>query len=271
MEYKGYKVISNEEEVTRFYQKEYPIDDLNENEYLLIANENGEIVDKYYIHDGKYEQVRWTPIKNRWIGEIKPLTITQELGFHMLQTAPSTLKVFNSSYGVGKSFLSAAYTLSCLEKGIYNKAILIRPNIGVKDYPSLGLVPGTYNEKAMPWFAMLGDIMGSMDAVQDLVDEGKLEFAPIETLRGRTFTDSIILVEECGNLTTALCRLIVSRCAKHSIIIMCGDESQADRERFKEDCGIKNMTEKLAGHRLFSYLSMEGCVRSETAQLSELF
>lgn len=104
-----------------------------------------------------------------------------------------------------------------------------------------------------------------------MVEEGILELAPLETLRGRTFNNSIIYVEECGNLTAAACRLIVTRCGQDSIILMCGDQSQADKKRLKENSGLKHMSECLKGNGLFSYLKMEGCVRSKTAQLGELF
>lgn len=271
MDYTGYKKIQlNDEEMAKFYSGEYPIDVVN-NQYLLISDTEGNVVDKYYLHKGELERVMWKPLKSQWLGTVKPLNLTQELGFHMLQTADSTLKVFNSSYGVGKSYLCASYLLYGLEKGLFDKAILIRPNIGLEDYPSLGLVPGDFDQKAIVWFAMLGDIMGGMEGVRMLIEEGKLELAPLETLRGRSFNKSIILVEECGNLTTAACRLIVSRCGRDSVLLMCGDESQADKKKFREDSGLRHMSEALIGNPLFSYLRLEGCVRSETAQLCELF
>ena len=97
------------------------------------------------------------------------------------------------------------------------------------------------------------------------------ELAPLETLRGRSFNNCLIYVEECGNLTTAAYRLIVSRCGEGSQLLMCGDQSQADKKKFREDSGLAMMRNGLVGNELFSYLKLEGCVRSKTAQLCELF
>ena len=189
----------------------------------------------------------------------------------MLQNSPSTLKIFDSDYGVGKSFLCANYILDCLDKEIFTKAILIRPNIGLEDYPSLGSIPGDYLQKSLPWFAMLCDIVGSTDIIIKLIEQNKLELAPMETLRGRSFSNSIIYVEECGNLTPAACRLIVSRVGENSQLLMCGDQSQTDKKKFKQDNGLKTMRDALVGNPLVSYLKLKGCVRSQTAQLCELF
>lgn len=271
--YLGYtKVTYNDIDLARFYEgDEAVIPDLLYNQYLLIFNEDGEVIDKYYNHKGTLERVKWKPINSRALGQIKPLNTLQELGFHMLQYADSTIKMFNSDYGVGKSFLCTNYMMKALEDGKYDKAVLIRPNIGLEDYPSLGSTPGDFNQKSLPWFGMVGDIVGGMDYVSEMISNNQLELAPMETLRGRSFRNSIVLVEECGNLTTATCRLITSRIGEGSLLLMCGDESQTDKKRFREDNGLKNMSEGLKGNELFSYLRLEGCVRSKTAQLCELF
>lgn len=275
MEYKGYieLQLDNNKMASFYSNKELYIElyNLKENQYLIIKNEDGDVVDKYCYQNGELERVRWKPISSRLLGQIKPLNQLQELGFHMLQSAKSTVKVFNSDYGVGKTFLCINYIFEEFEKGRFDKIVLIRPNIGLEDYPSLGSIPGDYKQKLMPWFSMIGDIVGSTDYVMQLVEQEQIELAPLETLRGRSFKKCAILVEECGNLTTAACRLIISRCGEDSILFMCGDESQVDKKKFREDSGLKNMIEGLKGNPLFSTLKLEDCVRSKTAQLCELF
>lgn len=273
--YKGYKTIKlTDFDLAAFYQGDIKLEHLEkvyENEYVLLANSNGEIVDKYCYQNGEMTRVFWRPFKTELLGQVKPLNLTQELGFHMLQSNPSTIKVFDCDYGVGKSFLCANYIFEALRIGKFEKAVLIRPNIGLEDYPSLGAVPGDYLQKSFPWFAMLCDIVGSKEIIMSMIEREQLELAPMETLRGRSFNNSIIYVEECGNLTSAACRLIVSRCGENSQILMCGDQSQTDKKRFREDSGLAAMRDALVGNPLFSYLKLEGCVRSKTAQLCELF
>lgn len=273
MDYKGYKeiVLSNEQLADFYSNRAKYVDLLEENEYLLIKDSAGEVVDKYCRQNDSLHQVKWKPINGKILGKIKPLNIYQELGFHMLQSVDSTVKVFNSDYGVGKTFLCVNYIFEAIEKGRFDKLILIRPNIGLEDYPSLGAIPGDYKQKLLPWFAMIGDIVGSADYVQKMIDDEQIELAPLETLRGRSFKNCAILVEECGNLTTAACRLIVSRCGEGSVLFMCGDESQTDKKKFREDSGLKSMIAGLKGNPLFSTIKLKGCVRSDTAQLCELF
>ena len=273
--YKGYiKVSLNNEDMALFYQgvlQNKEIDEMYENEFLFLCDADGAIVDKFCKEQGKLKTILWRPFKSELLGQVKPLNETQELGFYMLQSNPSTVKVFDSDYGVGKSYLCGNYMFEGLQKGRFNKAILIRPNIGLEDYPSLGSIPGGYLEKVFPWFAWLCDIVGSPDYVMKMIEDGLLELAPMETLRGRSFTNSLIYVEECGNLTPAACRLIVSRCGEGSQLLMCGDQSQADKKKFREESGLAAMRDGLVGNELFSYLKLEGCVRSKTAQLCELF
>ena len=159
---------------------------------MLIKDSTGEVVDKYCLQNGELRQVKWKPIISKTLGKIKPLNIYQELGFHMLQSVNSTVKVFDSDYGVGKTFLCINYIFENLEKGRFDKVILIRPNIGLEDYPSLGSVPGDFKQKLMPWFAMIGDIVGSAEYIQQMVDDGQIELAPLETIRGRSFKNCAI-------------------------------------------------------------------------------
>lgn len=112
----------------------------------------------------------WKPFRTDMLGQVKPLNKTQELGFYMLQSSKSTVKIFDADYGVGKSYLCANYMLESLQRGKFQKAILIRPNIGLEDYPTLGSIPGDYLQKNFPWFAWLCDIVGSADFVMGMIE-----------------------------------------------------------------------------------------------------
>ena len=155
-DYKGYVDLKlNNEDMALFYQKEFNLTQLNlhENEFLLIRDLDNIIIDSYCFENGKLNKVTWKPFKTEILGQVKPLNKIQELGFYMLQTNKSTIKVFDSDYGVGKSYLCGNYMLESLQKDKFQKAILIRPNIGLEDYPSLGSIPGDYLQKSFPWFA----------------------------------------------------------------------------------------------------------------------
>ena len=171
-DYKGYVDLKlNNEDMALFYQKEFNLTQLNlhENEFLLIRDLDNIIIDSYCFENGKLNKVTWKPFKTEILGQVKPLNKIQELGFYMLQTNKSTIKVFDSDYGVGKSYLCGNYMLESLQKDKFQKAILIRPNIGLEDYPSLGSIPGDYLQKSFPWFAWLCDIIGSTDYVYHMI------------------------------------------------------------------------------------------------------
>lgn len=104
--YKGYKTITlNEQEMAEFYQSNELKDNLIllENEFLLIANEDGEIVDKFLYQDSQLQKITHTVIENQWCGLIKPRNLYQLLAVNLLNDPTIPVKVLTGVYGSAKA------------------------------------------------------------------------------------------------------------------------------------------------------------------------
>lgn len=114
-----------------------------------------------------------------------------------------------------------------LEKEV-NRVIITRPTVSDED---LGFLPGGIEEKMDPWMAPIYENMriavGS-DATDALIAKRKVEIKPISYMRGQTFTDAAIIVDEAQNITHSQMEMLLSRLGRRSKMMVCGDMKQKD-------------------------------------------
>lgn len=147
--------------------------------------------------------------------------------------------------GSGKTYLALNFALEELESGqsLVRKVIIVRSAVTVRD---IGYLPGSAKEKMrqyeLPYISIVNDIYGRGDAYDIMRNKGKVEFSPTSFLRGLTFDNSIIIVDECQNLSPNELHTIVTRVGENTKIIFCGDTKQDDltSERYKEVSGLRN-------------------------------
>lgn len=131
--------------------------------------------------------------------------------------------------GVGKTFLAMAFAISEILNKKRKKIILTRPIVDAGEH--LGYLPGTFQEKINPYLAPLYD---SMDALvgTDTQEREKInsciEIAPLAYLRGRTFINSVCILDEAQNCTKTQIKLFLTRLGEGSKIIVTGDPTQSD-------------------------------------------
>ena len=102
-----------------------------------------------------------------------------------------------------------------------------------------------------------------------MYEKGQLELLPISIARGRSFDNSIILVNEAQNLTEDHVKLLVARCGENTRIFFDGDIKQADANVFRQKSGLKLLTKLRFSKEfsnLFSAVKLESIERSKTAQ-----
>ena len=142
MDYKGYiEVQLDDNKLAAFYNNKdlyAELYELKENEYLLIKDSTGEIVDKYCYQNGELRQVKYNIIQNAYCGKIKPRNLQQELAMDMLIDNHSKVKLVQGVYGSGKDYLMLNQALSLIEKGKFQKIVFIRPNVTVANVPEIG-------------------------------------------------------------------------------------------------------------------------------------
>lgn len=133
------------------------------------------------------------------------------------------------SAGTGKSMLAAWWAAKQYKAKVIDKIYLVRPAVGTGK--SVGLLPGTEFEKLSPYFAQtlihLEKFMGK-GALAHALEAGNVELKSGEYLRGRSFEDSIVLIEEAQNFTDSDLEMVLTRLGRNCSFIFTGDSKQND-------------------------------------------
>jgi PhoH-like ATPase len=270
--YKGYKELElTNDEMAELYSTGRIGDYLfKDNEYLIVKNADGEIVDKFQQKHGRLQQVRYQTLDNAYIGKIKPRNTQQELTIDLLLDPETKIKVIKGVYGSGKDYLMLSAALQLIEKGKFEKIIFVRPNVSVRGLPDIGALPGTADEKLSWTLAPLWDKVGGEEGVAMMLQHKILESVPLLFIRGRSFENSIIYVTEGQNMTTEIAKLVIGRIGEGSELWINADTHQTDKKIFDEDNGVNKMIDKLSGNALFGHVYMPKTERSSVAELATL-
>lgn len=240
------------------------------NQYILVRDDNNNVVDRLKWNGNKYEHLSYKQINNTYTGKIKPLNPQQELAFDMLQNKDITIKVLTGRFGSGKTYLMVATALQLINDGKFDKIIWVRNNQEVKDTRSIGALPGEAFDKLLPFAMPLADHCGGRDGLEYLIKQDKVNIEHLGWIRGRSFENSIVMCSEAENLTRQHAQLLIGRIGKGSNLWLDGDFKQTDNRVFEENNGLNIAIDKLKGHRLFGYVNLEKSERSETAALADL-
>lgn len=147
--------------------------------------------------------------------------------------------------GTGKTYIASSFAAEQLYYKRINKIILTRPN--VEAGPSLGYLPGSLDEKyypyLVPYLDTFYDKLGK-PFTDACVSSKQIEPIPIGFLRGRSFRDCVVIIDEAQNTTPAQMKLILSRIGQNCKIIIDGDTTQKDITGID---GLTDATKKLAG------------------------
>jgi phosphate starvation-inducible PhoH-like protein len=132
------------------------------------------------------------------------------------------------SAGSGKTFLAAAKALEYLDFAFVDRIIIVRPVVATEQ---IGFLPGDMKEKLDPYLLPLMDAFISLSnpkRIQDLTQTGEIEIAPLAFMRGRTFSDAFIILDEAQNTTIDQMRMFLTRFGENVKVVITGDLSQSD-------------------------------------------
>jgi phosphate starvation-inducible protein PhoH and related proteins len=165
--------------------------------------------------------------------ELVPRTRNQESLVMALQDANQHIVITAGPAGTGKTYLAMLAAVRAFRAGEVDRIVLTRPAVGVEDEKH-GFLPGDLNQKMDPWVRPLTDILREYYKPQDIADmiqEQKIEIAPLAFMRGRTFKSAYIIADEMQNATPSQCKMLMTRIGENSKIVITGDVEQADRNR----------------------------------------
>ncbi|WP_189410266.1 PhoH family protein [Neogemmobacter tilapiae] len=165
--------------------------------------------------------------------------------------------------GTGKTYLAVAVGVTMLIAGAVEKIILSRPAVEAGE--RLGFLPGDMKEKVDPYMQPLYDALNDFlpaKQVQKLMEEKRIEIAPLAFMRGRTLANAFVVLDEAQNATTMQMKMFLTRLGEGSRMVITGDRTQIDLPRGTAS-GLQDAERILKGVKgvTFNYFTSKDVVR----------
>jgi len=192
---------------------------------------SAEIID---FLDPKFEIERALPI-------IKALNPTQTDYLEALHHAPQVIVL--GPAGTGKTWIAATYAADLYRNRRIDKIILSRPNVPCGR--SLGFFPGSLEDKFAPWAAPLTEAIKECigkAAYAIALKSGGIELVPFEVMRGRSWKNAFVLLDEAQNATLAEIKTFLTRVGEDCTVVINGDVTQCD---LVKDSGLRTVIEMI--------------------------
>lgn len=150
--------------------------------------------------------------------------------------------------GTGKTYVTATYAADQYTTKAIEKIVITRPHVAVGK--ELGFLKGDLAEKTMPWALPVLDVLEKhlgKGAVETGIKNGNIEMAPLALMRGRSFDNAFIIVDETQNITTHELKMLLTRVGEGTTIVLNGDVQQSD---LKEADGLTKVIHLAKKHML---------------------
>ena len=232
--------------------------DISEDEVTLL----------HYNRDSLMNQEAWG---------LKPLDIYQAMALNLLLDPDVHLVNLNGAAGSGKTILALAAAIEMtIATKQYRRIIATRSTRGLDE--DIGFLPGTEAEKMEPWLGAITDNLEALhnddestnSSVEYILDRVPLHFKSLNYIRGRSFQQSLIIIDECQNLTPHQIKTIITRAGVGSKVICLGNLAQIDTPYLAAtSSGLTYMTERLKGFPFGGSMQLKGVPRSALAAYAE--
>ena len=274
-EYKGFVEKSlSEEDMAYFYEHlQENMFGLLINQYLILKDEKDEIVDAYRWNGTQHESLFKKNIQSLYFDKLKSKDIYQSCAIDSLMNC--TITAITGKAGSGKSLLALMSAMYLIEKGKYDRIVVMFNPTKTRGASDMGFYGGDFIDKAMQ--NSIGQILttkfGDRYAVDLLLSQNKLKLVSMADCRGMEISDSEILwITESQNTSIDLIKLCLSRVSSGAKVFIEGDYlSQVDSNAFDgNNNGLKRMIDVFKGHEEFGYVQLQNIWRSKISQLCEL-
>jgi phosphate starvation-inducible PhoH-like protein len=166
---------------------------------------------------------------------------------YLKQIAENDIVVGIGPAGTGKTYLAVAAAVDALMRKRVRRIVLARPAVEAGE--SLGFLPGDMQAKIDPYLRPLYDALDDLvpvERIQKLLETRTIEVAPLAFMRGRTLSDSFVILDEAQNATGLQMKMFLTRLGVNSKIVITGDKTQVDLPR-REDSGLMQIERILHG------------------------
>jgi len=161
--------------------------------------------------------------------------------------------------GSGKTLLAVLAGIQALKDGDVKKIIIARPAVEVEGEKH-GFLPGTLTEKLAPWAIPVMDVFKeyySVPEIAGLLEEEIVELASLGMMRGRTFKDAWIILDEAQNVSPTQLLMFLTRIGDNSKMVITGDLKQTDRSFQKDNSGLLDFFKRFDGHKSDAIVKVE--------------
>ncbi|AUS02873.1 PhoH family protein [Vibrio phage 2.275.O._10N.286.54.E11] len=249
------------------------------NEYFYSEDQGVMFRVKGHDEDGLLivEDITYQKALDKKIWGIHPKDEGQAIAVHSLLDQEQALTTLLGPAGTGKTLVTIATALEMVfEKKRYDKIIFTRSM--QSQFEDIGFLPGSEAEKTMPWCGGAFDSLEFLhkndndpqSSVEFLLEQGKLQFRALNFIRGRSFQDTILIIDEAQNLSATQIKTILSRAGKNCKVVLLGNLAQIDNQYVSPlSSGLTYAVEKTKMYHGASVIQLEGVIRSELADFVE--
>ncbi|MEC8232395.1 MAG: PhoH family protein [Pseudomonadota bacterium] len=250
------------------YVNEFLLDESQQFAGLIeeISNDTLEVLDLGYER-----------LMSRHAWGITPKNIGQAMALHALLDPHIDMVILTGPAGSGKTLLALAAALEMVvERNMYDKIIVTRSTPEIAE--SIGFLPGTEEEKMLPWLAAITDSLevlhkhdentkGSMNYI---MEKANIQYKSVNFMRGRSIQNAIVILDESQNLTASQLKTIITRCGEGTKLIVGGNLAQIDSNYLSAvTSGLTYLVEKFKDFSGSATINLDGVVRSRLASFAE--
>lgn len=259
--YKGYKTIIGTTDEINKYMYDIDLSDWNVNEYLIIENKDDDSVKEMRFNGEEFVALKLP--SSRFI---KAKNSLQRCALDLLLNPDITIAAILGGYGSGKTYLTLQMALyNVIEKGHQSKILGVRSPQG--EGREVGFLPGSLQEKVQGFFEPLTQqLSGGEFELESLKQRGILDSNIPYYMKGTTYNDTIMLVDEAEDLDEKQLRLVGTRVGTNSKIYFAGDFKQSVINTTDSNALIK-MCNELKGNKMFGCIYLGEDVRSTTSKI----
>ena len=264
--YKGYKTIRGNSDIINKYMESIDYNDWSVNEYLIIEN-----TDDNTSKEMRFDGEKFVNLKLPSSKFIKGKNSLQRCALDILMNPDITIAAILGGYGSGKTFLSMQMALyNVVEKGNQAKILGVREVLG--EGKEVGYLKGDFDSKTELFFLpLVQQLNGGEFELESLKQRGVIDTNIPFYMKGTTYNNTIIVVDEAEDLSEKQIRLIGTRLGENSKIYLAGDYKQSVVNTGTNNALIK-MCNQFKGNKMFGCIYLGEDVRSETSKLfAEIF
>ena len=248
------------------------------NQYLV--DEENFFAARVLSHDGNKIRIKdlgRERLMSRKAWGVHPKNVYQGMALDALLDPHIDLVILTGPAGCGKTLLAMAAALELvIEKGIYEKVIVTRNTPEIAE--SIGFLPGTEEEKMMPWLAAVTDTLEVLHKQDEnmsgslsyIMEKANIQFKSVNFMRGRSIQNTFVLLDECQNLTASQLKTIITRCGEGTKIVCSGNLAQIDSNYLSPvTSGLTYIVERFKNFEGSANIYLNGVVRSRLASFAE--